>query len=697
MKKIKVTLSCITTILFLMNLAVPVFATDRYTGTFAIEGGNATITIYETQDTSNGSEGTSAIARDGDTGEILTNGEGQINFTVNPEEGYSVAEVTASGNYKNIKSISGTTYRITKITGDLTITIKLIGEAPDEEGEPVITFSDEKATLAGNSSGVTINGTSVTVSAAGTYTFKGICSDGNILVAKNSGEVELVFDGLNLTSKTTAPVVSKGNTDVKIKAQKDSENVLADTNRNGESPKSCINSSDKLSFRGKGTLTVNGNNKNGIKADGKIEIDNLTLNVTAVDNCIAADNVLTIYGGTIECTSETGDCLKSDPAEITDNTAGDIVISDGTITLNAKSGDGIQAQNSLVINGGTFDIAAGGGSSIKLNKSEDLSCKGIKSGNTLTVTGGTFNIDTADDATHSGNTATISGSEFCIHTGDDAFHADKKITISGSKIDIKNCYEGLEALDIIIDSGEINIVASDDGININGGNDMSGMRPRPGKKPEENKEEPGSLVINGGIIIIDSNGDGLDSNGSIEMNGGTVIINGPTSNIDGAIDYDKTFTMKGGTLIAVGSSGMAQSISAGTQAAVMFKTNSTLSAGEVVCIKDNNGNMLAAFETSKNFSSVVFSSNETEKGSKYTLVSGGSVSGDSIGGLYTENATYSGGEEVSTSEATTEKDGSRPGRRPETSGGFFDGIINFLSKIIGFFKTVFSYILGIFD
>jgi formylmethanofuran dehydrogenase subunit C len=67
------------------------------------------------------------------------------------------------------------------------------------------------------------------------------------------------------------------------------------------------------------------------------------------------------------------------------------------------------------------------------------------------------------------------------------------------------------------------------------------------------------LTINGGTLVVNASGDGLDSNGSIEMNDGTVVVNGPTDSMNGTLDYDSTFNMNGGTLIGVGSSGMAMS------------------------------------------------------------------------------------------------------------------------------------------
>ncbi|QWB95945.1 hypothetical protein KHQ89_00255 [Mycoplasmatota bacterium] len=87
------------------------------------------VTVYETSDYLNGEVITTAYAKDSDTGEVLTNGDGQINFVVTVDEGYEIDLVTvlSEDNYKNLKDPEETelenTYRITKITGDLTITI----------------------------------------------------------------------------------------------------------------------------------------------------------------------------------------------------------------------------------------------------------------------------------------------------------------------------------------------------------------------------------------------------------------------------------------------------------------------------------------------------------------------------------------------------------------------------------------------
>jgi hypothetical protein len=56
------------------------------------------------------------------------------------------------------------------------------------------------------------------------------------------------------------------------------------------------------------------------------------------------------------------------------------------------------------------------------------------------------------------------------------------------------------------------------------------------------------------VAVVNADGDGLDANGSIVMTDGVVIVNGPTSNRDGALDYDVSFDISGGYLVATGSS-----------------------------------------------------------------------------------------------------------------------------------------------
>jgi hypothetical protein len=98
---------------------------------------------------------------------------------------------------------------------------------------------------------------------------------------------------------------------------------------------------------------------------------------------------------------------------------------------------------------------------------------------------------------------------------------DVAVTINGGDIRINDSYEGIESAIITVNDGDIHVVASDDGINVAGGNDGSGMgqRGRPGAvAAQETFTYSGNdyLYINGGMLVVDSDGDGLDANGAIE-------------------------------------------------------------------------------------------------------------------------------------------------------------------------------------
>ena len=111
--------------------AVPedVAESTAYTASFVRDEGVAAIYVYYTKDYSSPSvtDAYSAVARDSDTGAVDVSGSGQVNFTVVLAEGYSLANVSVVGGYKNLKDSADTgvenTFRITKVTGDLVVTI----------------------------------------------------------------------------------------------------------------------------------------------------------------------------------------------------------------------------------------------------------------------------------------------------------------------------------------------------------------------------------------------------------------------------------------------------------------------------------------------------------------------------------------------------------------------------------------------
>jgi hypothetical protein len=151
------------------------------------------------------------------------------------------------------------------------------------------------------------------------------------------------------------------------------------------------------------------------------------------------------------------------------------------------------------------------------------------------------------------------------------------------------------------------------------------------------------LNINGGYIVIDACGDGLDVNGPIEMADGVVLISGPTENMNGALDYLGQFNISGGFLVAAGSAGMAQAPSTSSeQYSLLLSFDGTARAGTLVHIETSDGEEILTFAPAKQYQTLVFSSSELEPGFTYDVYLEGSSDGEASDGLY-QGGSYTSG------------------------------------------------------
>lgn len=499
-----------------------------------------------------------------------------------------------------------------------------------------------------NSDKVTVEGQNITIVSAGVYSFSGSLNNGQIVVNADKSLVRLILNGAEITSSNSAPIYVKSASKVIVYLEENTKNTLTDGTQylyddtEKEEPNATIFSKSNLTLFGKGTLTVNANFNDAINCKDGIIISGGTYILKAADDGIRGKDYLIVKSGTFDVTAG-GDGFKSDNDE--DETEGYITIADGTFTIAAK-GDAIAAETDLMITTGDFNLTSGGGSSSSI--SATASAKGLKAGVNIIVEGGNFTINSADDAIHSNETISINGGNFILESKDDGVHADYDLKVNGGDINIKKSYEGLESAkgNITINKGTIHIAASDDGINISGGGASMGGRPG---QMGGTTTSTGSyfLYINGGYIFVNASGDGLDSNGSITMTGGTVIVNGPTNNGNGALDYDGTFKLTGGFLVAAGSSGMAQAPgTSSTQYVVAAVFSSAKQAGTLVNIQSSDGKEMLTFKPEKTFQSLVFSSPDLTKGTSFNINLGGSSTGTLTDGIYT-NGTYTAGSNYS--------------------------------------------------
>jgi hypothetical protein len=505
----------------------------------------------------------------------------------------------------------------------------------EDEDDYILDFTCIKQiTLNGSSvtadtGGITVSGTTVTITSPGTYNVTGSLDNGQIIVnTEDEGDIKIILDNVDITCLSSAPIYVASADKVIIILADGSENFITDGASysdlvDGE-PNAAIFAKSDLTLYGEGSLTVNGNYNDGITSKDGLIIKSGTYSITAADDGIRGKDYLIVYDGDITIDAG-GDGLKSD--NDSDTEAGFIAIKMGIFTI-SSSGDAISAYTDVEVTNGEFNITSGGGS----NRTSSSSAKGIKGLVSLTIEGGVVNVNSADDGLHSDGSVTITGGTVGIASGDDGIHADNSISITDADVSVSESYEGIESASITCTNSNVRLVSEDDGFNAT-----------QGTRTENNDNS--CLTVNSGYVYINSSGgDALDSNGNIVINGGTIIVHGPLSSPEVGMDYNGTCKVSGGTLIVSGTnSNMTEAPStSSTQYSVLIKFSSSLFANTIVHIEDSEGNDVMTFAPVRSFQSLCLSSPDLKSGGTYTIYTGGSYSGTETDGLYTDG-TYTAG------------------------------------------------------
>lgn len=280
---------------------------------------------------------------------------------------------------------------------------------------------------------------------------------------------------------------------------------------------------------------------------------------------------------------------------------------------------------------------------------------GIDANDSLIVTGGTIRSTAPQDGIHVSDSFRFMEADLTISAGDDAVHSDGGLYVESGTILITECCEGLEARTIDIVGGDITVYPGDDGINANGSGagavgggrtggtiqpseNAAGVPPDlPGDVPDminqtqtaadASGEETYIRISGGTITIVNESGndaDGLDSNGSIYLDGGTIRISLKGDGSNCAVDYGSEsggeLIVTGGTLVACGGSSMAEAFSSGsTQCAVLYNLGTAAAAGTAFRVLDSDGNEVLAYTPPCSYSSVAFSAPELAVGETYSI------------------------------------------------------------------------------
>ncbi|GID94968.1 hypothetical protein Adi01nite_43800 [Amorphoplanes digitatis] len=396
---------------------------------------------------------------------------------------------------------------------------------------------------------------------------------------------------------------------------------------------------------------------------------------TAVNPAAALSSAadLTITGnGSLAVTGNAADGIASDDG---------LVIDSGTITVTAKD-DGVRGQDYILHTGGTLGVTAGGDA---LKSDEDADATegyvylaggartltapggdGVSATTDVIVAGGSLTATTGGGSTTTpGTTSTkglkadvsvvISDGQVNLNASDDGINSNNLITVDGGALTAASGDDAVHAnTALTISAGTVTVTRSYEGleamkttlaggtINVTATDDAVNAAE---EGVDERQVAPNAFIrVTGGTVTVNGGTDGLDSNGTLAVSGGTVIANGsPTrGGGEGGLDSNGALTMTGGSILATGITASTSTLPTSGQAWVAYSFSANQPAGTVVHLATASGTQLASFQSTRVLKGVIFDLSSLTRGTSYRIYTGGSVSGTAAGGgLYT-GGTLSG-------------------------------------------------------
>ena len=203
-----------------------------------------------------------------------------------------------------------------------------------------------------------------------TLTFTAIAEDsvysisgqlkGNIVIDVGDGyKFDLEMHGLSLVSDSINPITILSGDEVSLTAKKDTENYVYDMREAVDDAdetlySGAIYSLVDVEICGKGKLTVVSENNNGIHTKDDLQVKNLTLFVTCVDNALKGNDSVELESGTTTLIATKGDGIKTTNSDISEkgNQRGSVTVSGGEHPIYAAC-DGIDAAYDVTVDGET--------------------------------------------------------------------------------------------------------------------------------------------------------------------------------------------------------------------------------------------------------------------------------------------------------------------------------------------------------
>ncbi|WP_338542612.1 carbohydrate-binding domain-containing protein [Abiotrophia defectiva] len=477
----------------------------------------------------------------------------------------------------------------------------------EESQASQITLADQTATVTGQ--GASFSGQTLTITQAGTYVLTGSGKNIKLVVeAADTDQVHLVFQNLTLEGEGTLLQVNKAQ-EVVISLAEGSQNALTESQASDdEEVKATIHSQVPLTLNGTGNLTLTALTKNALEVEDDLKVLGGTYTVKAANHGFKAEGALDIEAATL--TIEAGkDGLHAEHDETTERA--NVSLNPTQLSI-AATEDGVDAGNELTIKGGTITVS---------QSEEGLEARVIRQ------LGGDVTIKSSDDGVNAsaGSSSKTTDTSATSNTADTSSSASQATADSATASTSASQATADPAATSQADQANKDKNATPP-------SPPAGQAPPQGGQPPQNGQGPGGMppggqeesdpslqiILEGGTLTIDAEGDGIDSNGTVSISGGSLVVNGSVRGGNGPLDAAGDITITGGTVWALGTSDMLQGFAQGsTQASITANIAGT--AGQTLIILDAKGKEVARQTASKDFQAVIMSSADLVDGQAYTI------------------------------------------------------------------------------
>lgn len=482
------------------------------------------------------------------------------------------------------------------------------------------------------------------------YALSGTLRGSIVIDTGDDCKFELELQGFSLVCDDGNPIDIRSGDKVSLVAKKAFKNYVYDKREAVADDETryaaAIHADVDLALCGKGELTVISEHNNGIHTKDDLDVKNLTLLVSCVDNALKGNDSVTVDSGTLTLIATQGDGIKTKNSDLSakGKQRGDVTVNGGNITIYAAC-DGIDAAHDILVNeqatqltiytysyssycvgidqgfggnqptppdmgdpngavqppvarfgrpdggmgggrpgdGGPGGMGGGPGGMDGNTDKIDQSAKGLKAANEIVIHGGDLLIYAYDDCLHAdGGNALENGETSLGH-----------ITIDGGTLTLCSNDDAIHADTLLtVNGGSITVTESYEGLEaaqiVICGGDISVIASDDGINGTVTSGT--AIDISGGTLYVNCGGDGLDANsrtayqGIVFSGGKAVLLTDSAGN--SAIDTEQGYTYTGGEILAImPARGMTNELTHCRDfSAVATKKSLSLRSGDTLCV-----------------------------------------------------------------------------------------------------------------